>query len=68
MPTLVTLTRDMRPYRKDDDAALPDDLAQKLIDAGDARLSNNHASSGLQPDKAKPEPPARNRFIPRGRR
>lgn len=66
MTTLVTLTRDMRPFQKGHDAALPDDMAQKLIDAGEATLSVNGAQSGLAPDKpSKPAPPARNRFLAR---
>jgi len=54
---LVTLTRDMRPYQVGHDAALPDAVAQKLIDAGDAKLSAAHAASGLRPDGERDTPP-----------
>jgi hypothetical protein len=33
---IVTLTRDMRPWHKGQDAVLPDALAAKLIKAGEA--------------------------------
>lgn len=34
---MVTLTRDMKPWREGDSAALPDELADKLIKAGEAK-------------------------------
>lgn len=60
---LVTLTRDMRPYQAGHDAALPDALAQQLLDAGDATESANAAASGLAPDA----PTAPKRARPFGR-
>lgn len=34
---IVTITRDMRPYRAGQDAVLPDDLADKLLKSGEAK-------------------------------
>jgi hypothetical protein len=67
---LVTLTRDMRPWQRGDDAALPDDAAKRLIDAGDATVSKNEAASGLKPDSttARPATPApAAAAVPKGR-
>jgi len=34
---LVDLTRDIRPWRAGDSAALPDDIADRLVGAGEAK-------------------------------
>ncbi len=34
---IVTLTRDMRPWRSGQDAVLPDEIAAKLVDSGEAK-------------------------------
>ena len=34
---IVTLNRALRPWGKDDQAVLPDDMAQRLVDSGEAR-------------------------------
>ncbi len=33
---IVQLTRDLRPWRKGEDAVLPDDLASRLLKSGEA--------------------------------
>ena len=52
---LVTLTKDLRPWQAGSDAALPDALADQVIAAGDAVMSDKHDASGLQPDAPKPK-------------
>ncbi len=49
---IVTMTRDLRPWRSGEDAFVPDELAEKLIEAGDAKDSRPF------PPGSKPEAPA----------
>ena len=50
---IVTLNRALRPWGKDDQAVLPDDMAQRLVDSGEARdlreLGAAHATATLPP-------------------
>lgn len=48
---LVTMTRDMRPFQANHDALLPDDVADRLIAAGDARLPAGQTQAPVQPQK-----------------
>jgi len=45
VPLHVTLLRDMKPWRAGDSPALPDDLAQKLIEAGEAKDPRPYSGS-----------------------
>jgi hypothetical protein len=46
---IVKLTRDMRPWREGQDAVLPDDLADKLVKAGDAKDSRPFPPQDVAP-------------------
>lgn len=48
----VTLTRDLRPWRAGDSVPLADDVAQKLVDAGEA-TNPRPFPEGAKPEAAK---------------
>lgn len=54
---LVTFTRDMRPYNAKHDYALPDAVADAMIEAGHAKISAKHEQSGLAADARAGAPP-----------
>ncbi len=49
MPQIVTIVRDMRPWRAGQDAVLPDDLADKLVKAGDAQNPRPYPPQDVAP-------------------
>ncbi|HZP88650.1 MAG TPA: hypothetical protein VFB54_17710 [Burkholderiales bacterium] len=64
---IVTLTRDMRPWRKGQDAVLSDELAKKLLKDGDAQNERPFPPPDVAPATAQPafEP---KRYMTRGKR
>jgi hypothetical protein len=62
---LVEFARDMRPYVKGETRAMPDDLADKLISAGDA-IARPSVFDG-RPDEP-PALPRRAHYLTRRRR
>jgi len=48
---IVTITRDMRPYRAGTDYPFPDDVADKLVADGDAKNPRPFPSARRPPNK-----------------
>lgn len=66
---VVKMTKSMRPYGAGDSAALPDDLAEKLIAAGEAEDSGPFPPPDVAPRVAvaAPLPPHKGRYMIRKR-
>jgi hypothetical protein len=62
---IVKLTRDMRPYRQGQDAVLPDELAAKLVEKGDAEDSRPYPPVDVAPRVPVGEPPPKTLTRPR---
>jgi hypothetical protein len=53
---IVTLTKDMRPWQKGEDAVLPEPLAAKLIADGDAENERPYPPPDVAPAKSNVAP------------
>lgn len=53
---IVNMTRDMRPWRKGEDAVLPEDMAAKLVKDGDASNSRPFPPPDVAPARPVVEP------------
>jgi hypothetical protein len=49
VPRIVKLTADLRPFRKGEDAVLPDEVAARLIKSGEATNSRPYPPSDVSP-------------------
>jgi hypothetical protein len=63
----VVLTRDLKPWQANHTTALPDDVADKMIAAGEARLAPPGEDGIVLAPDASPAKP-RNRYLTRGAR
>lgn len=62
----VTLTRDMRPYGRGEDLHLPDDMADKLVSAGEAENPRPFPPTDLAPAAEVPARRRRQSYVTKG--
>lgn len=67
---IVEMTRDMRPYAKGQDAVLPDDVAAKLLQEGDAKNPRPFPPPDVAPKNrvATQIPPVKSSYMTRNKR